>query len=249
MTTAPQNRHEERVLQDIDAQIPRVEWDDFFRYEFDWRQGQHVAAIGPTGSGKTTLAMAVLEKRRNLVVLATKPRDETLEALEKSDKFLRMKEWKSLSPVLYPKRILWPDAKDLYSARTQQKEFRNALKKIYREGYWCVYIDELWFIIHHLKLELEVRTFLQQARSNKISLFVCTQRPAFVPLEVYDQSTHLFFWKDNDKRNLDRISGIAWLNSAMIRSVVARLEKHEVLYINTETGFMCRTMAPPPGGK
>jgi hypothetical protein len=82
-----------------------------------------------------------------------------------------------------------------------------------------------------------------------ISLVVATQRPAFVPLEVYDQSQHLFFWRDNDERNLKRISGISWLNAAYVQALVASLERHEVLYINTPTGLMYRTTAPFKEGK
>jgi hypothetical protein len=119
---------------------------------------------------------------------------------------------------------------------------------IYRTGCWCVYWDELWYMIHQLKMELELRTYLQQARALKISLMVGTQRPAFVPLEIYDQSTHLFFWRDNDESNLRRISGISYLSAVAIRSLVANLEPHEFLYINTKTGQMIRSTAPRRGG-
>jgi len=230
--------------------IPYVEWEDFLATKFMWRQSEHVACIGPNGSGKTNLTMHLLPIRKYIVATGTKPRDDVLEGLQKHDGFRRMQEWQELNPQLYPKRLIWPDARDLYSAKRQQEVFRNAFAHIYREGGWCIYIDELWFFIHHLRLELEVRTFLQQARSNMISLVVLTQRPAFVPVEVYDQSTHLFFWRDNDERNLRRLSGIAWLSANLVRNAIANLKKHEVLYINTRTGEMYRTKAPPPkGGK
>lgn len=230
-----------RLTQDkLDEMAPRVSWGEF-RKQLEWTQGEHVGMIGPTGSGKTTLAEAILDLRKYVVVLATKPRDESLEEYAKSRKFKRVREWVSMSPDLAPRRILWPDAKSLYSAVVQRKEFQKALASIYGEGAWCVYIDELWFIIHHLKLEREVRTYLQQARSNMISLVVATQRPAFVPVEVYDQSTHLFFWRDNDERNLNRISGISWLAAGYVRALVATLERHEVLYVHTPTGRMLRT--------
>jgi hypothetical protein len=227
-------------------QVPFYEWDEFLLRYFRWIQGEHVALIGPTGSGKTSLMLRILALRAFVVVLATKPRDKTLSALVKHG-FRRMKKWDpALSPRKYPKRLLWPDASKMYSAHTQQAEFVATLDAIYRVGYWCVCVDELWYLIHHLKMSFEVKTYLQQARSLKISLLVGTQRPAHVPVEIYDQSSHLFFWLDNDETNLKRISGISYRSSHLIRDVVSSLEKHEVLYIHRDTGFMCRTMAPPP---
>lgn len=233
----------------INEAAPVVEWTDFLNLDtrtgiFRWEQGQHVALLGPTGRGKTTLAQAILPIRKYIVALATKPKDETLEKFAAEHGFKRYEEWPEVSPELSPRRLLWPDARTMYSAITQRREFKAALDKIYREGNWTVYVDELWYIIHHLKLEFEVRTYLQQARSNGISFVATTQRPAFVPLEIYDQSTHLFFWKDNDENNLRRISGIAWLSANKVKYLVSHLEPHQVLYINTVSGLMVRTTVP-----
>lgn len=237
-----------RRTEQANAKVPHLPWDEFNAKVFRWRQGEHVALIGPTGSGKTTLALAILELRRYVVALGTKPKDSTLEMLISRGGFKRYAKWERISTQLSPKRVLWPDAKSLHSAKVQQEQFKEALAHIYREGGWAVYIDELWFIIHHLKLELEVKTYLQQARALDISLVAATQRPAHIPLEVYDQSTHLFFWRDNDERNLNRISGISWLSADLVRHIVSRLERHEVLYINTAYGMMFRTKAPSPVG-
>lgn len=228
---------------------PVLPWEFFLKKVFRWEQGEHVAAIGPTGSGKTTLALNLLAMRKYVVALGTKPLDETLDSLITDAHFVRYEEWTNVEVSRYPRRIIWPDARALHSAKAQRREFQTALDHIYRQGRWTVYIDELWFIIHHLRMELEVRTYLQQARSLGISLFVATQRPAFVPLEIYDQSTHLFFWRDNDERNLSRISGISWRNAGDIRHLIAELERHQVLYINTVTGAMFRTMCPPAENK
>lgn len=233
---------------------PVLPWAVFTGKVFRWRQGEHLAMIGPTGSGKTTLSLHLLGLRKYVVALGTKPADQTLDMLVNDAGFKRFESWENVESDRYPKRIIWPDARALHSAQAQRREFRNALAEIYRQGSWCVYIDELWFIIHHLKLELEIRTYLQQARSIGISLAVATQRPAFVPLEIYDQSTHLFFWRDNDERNLSRISGISWRSSADIKHLISELERHQVLYINTITGDMFRTTCPetvklPRGGK
>lgn len=234
--------------------VHAVEYEEFIR-TFDWQQGEHIGMIGPTGSGKTTLALSLLEIRKYVVVFATKPKDSTLDQLVKRKKFRKIRHWRDsgwwgfgLSPSKYPKRILWPNARSLYSAGKQQRVFREAFELAYDEGNWCIYLDELWMMVNFLKLGFEVRVMLQQARSLGISLVSATQRPAFVPLELYDQSSHLFFWRDNDERNLSRISGISWLNADYVRGTVANLKQHEVLYIctrNSETR-MVRFTPPPP---
>ena len=227
---------------------PIVSWEEFLA-KFVWKQGQHVAMVGPTGGGKTTLALNLIGARQFITVLATKPKDEVLDNLEKFNQFRKMARWKDYDPVRVPKRVIWPDATELYSARHQQWVFREAMAYMYRQGGWCIYIDELWYIIHHLKLDLEIRTFLQQSRSIKVSLVALTQRPANVPLELYDQSTHLFFWLDNDERNLKRLSGISWKSAKLVQNMIANLEQHQVLYINTRSGEMIRFTPPPPDEK
>ena len=234
-----------RQQYDVDDMSPVIPWDQFVTDFFEWNQSQHVGLIGPTGSGKTSLALHILGQRQYVTVFGTKPKDDTLSELQKRG-YRFMKEWKSFDPEMVPKRLLWPKADKLYSARQQRQVFQRAFDAIYPQGGWCVFIDELWFIIHHLKLDPEIRTFLMQSRSNEISLVLCTQRPSRVPLEVYDQSDHLFFWQDNDEANLRRISGISWANGKAVMQIVANLDKYQVLYANTRTGKMCRVTPPPP---
>lgn len=237
-------------------EAPRVPWDVFMTEHFRWAQGEHVALIGPTGQGKTNLLTQLLPIHPYVVVFATKPRDASMQALIKSADFHGMKpngqqtgyypikQWQSLDPAKFPRRVLWPDAMSLNSVGHQRAVFHHAFERIYREGGWTVALDELWYINNVLKLEMDVKLYLLQARALGISLLAATQRPAWVPLEVYDQSTHLFFFRDNDETNLKRISGISFRSAELVRMVVSNLDRYQVLYVNTRTGEMMRTRSP-----
>lgn len=227
----------------LSTEAPRIPWNKFVSEHFNWVSGEHVALIGPTGQGKTTMLMNILRIPTFVVVFATKPRDKTMDELL-SLGYLKISRWQSIPAVEEPRRVLWPDARKLNSAETQKEVFEDAMARIYLEGGWTVAIDELWFFINELKMGQQVKTYLLQARSLGISLVVATQRPAWVPLEIYDQSTHLFFWRDNDETNLRRISGISYKSSSIIREIVANLDQYQVLYINTRTGEMVRTRCP-----
>ena len=227
----------------ISRDAPRVPWDVFLRDKFVWEQGEHVEIIGPTVQGKTNLLNQLLPLNRYVTVFATKPQDESMNRLVRSG-YYPIDRWMNLDPKDYPRRVLWPDARALNSFEKQREIFHDAFARIYREGGWTVALDELWYIDNILRLEMDVKMYLLQARALGISLLAATQRPFSVPVEVYDQSTHLFFWRDNDERNLQRLSGISYRSADLIRSVVSDLERFQVLYINTRTGEMLRTRSP-----
>lgn len=236
-----------------DSMAPVIPWDDFTTYVFDWRQDQHVGLIGPTDSGKSTLTYSILPMRKYCVFFATKPADKVLEQFGKKAGFVKIEDYPPkvgrfrkhvASPQEMPRRLLWPDASTLGAVDRQQEVFGRAFEQIYAEGGWCVCWDEFWMMTSILKMDKEARIMLQQARANDMAFVMGAQRPSRIPLELFDQTTHLFFWRDNDEVNLKRMGGIGWLSSGPIRAFVANLEQYQVLYINTRKGWMFRTTAP-----
>jgi hypothetical protein len=178
-----------------------------------------------------------------VTVFATKPYDSSMLALI-DEGYLRMSKWEPRDPIQFPRRVLWPDATRMDSKKTQKAVFEHALDVIYREGGWTVAFDELWYMSQILRMDEEIKTYLLQARSLKISILAATQRPAWVPRELYTACTHLMFWRCNDETDLQSIGGIGWRSSALIRETVSDLDEYQCLYVNTRTGRMCRTRCP-----
>lgn len=231
----------------VATDIPQVAWEDFLR-GFVWKQGEHVSMVGPTGSGKTTLMLEILSRRELVCVFANKPRDETMDKLAKTAGYRKVQRFEYNDHDR--KLILWPKGKGIADFEAvQSKAYYDALAEIWQIGYFCCVFDEVRYICDNLKLRRYVELFWQQARALKISVVAGTQRPAFVPVMMFDQATHLFFWCDNDELNLKRIGGLGATNSKMIREVVSHLEPRNVLYLNTRTGEMLTTKVELKGSK
>lgn len=225
--------------------IVRLAWAEFLA-DFRWQQGEHVAGIGTTGSGKTTLFNALLDRRRYVVWLQTKPKDKVADGLVRAG-WYKAREWPA--PVWAERVILWPRI-DRRSFRGEQRSvFLHAIDSIYEAGGWCVYADELYYLVRDLGMEQSFNDLWTQGRSLHISLVAGMQRPAWVPLNAYAQSTHLFFFRANDERDLKTIGGIGATDSRVIRSAVARLagppdagfavdECCEFLYVNSRSARM-----------
>lgn len=241
-SSGPPQRQEALLRGQIGLSAPRRPWDKFLRLDFRWLNGEHVGLIGPTGQGKTTMLKALLPLHRYTTVFATKPADEEMQDLIKNHGYELYEKWpRGLDPKESPRRVIWPDATKIDSDELQRQVFSDAFARIYREGAWTLAIDELWWFDQVLNLSKPIKTYLLQARSLKISLLAATQRPAWVPREIYSACTHLFIWRTSDQTDLMSLSGIGASDARLIREVVANLDRFEALYINTRTGRMIRT--------
>lgn len=215
--------------------IERINWKSFYE-SLNWRQGEHLSILGATGGGKTRLALALLPLRTYISFLATKPRDETITRYGRRNKYELIRKW---PPSPRSERVLlWPKFIKPGDEVNQAKVFYEAMMAMFVEGGWSVYVDEAYYFSKVLKFDAILRIYWTQARSNDVTLIASTQRPRDVPLLMYDQATHLFFFRFRDKRDLDRLSEIGWLDGREIKENVARLQLHEFLYVNNITGKM-----------
>lgn len=220
---------------------PTISWEDFQRH-FVWRQGEHVSVIGSTGSGKTQLALELLPRRDYTVMLATKPRDRTLDSMVRSKEWRRMDTWRT--PHIHDRKIIvWPPLRSPEDMALQAKAIDTALREIFRVGKWCVFCDEIAYVCEQLKLKNTCNMYWLQGRSLDLSFVTCAQRPFSVPQPMLTEATHLFLFRNNDARNIKRFSEINAVDPKAVAVEVGRLERFQFLYINTRDGELLKSKA------
>lgn len=211
------------------AGVPVVPFADHLRM-LKWSPGEHVALVGPTGQGKTTLALELLKLRRWVVILATKPADDTLKGLRKYG-YMRLAKWPPPNDTT-TRVILWPKWRDPSYDRSQRRTFHEALMAIFRAGGWTVFADDTQYLSKHLGLASDLNSLWLQARAIKVSLVAATQRPRWVPVECWANSTHLYIWGTSNVDDLRALGNLTGVDAATVRQVVAQLPEFHALYVN-----------------
>ena len=236
-----------RADRERQSTVEVLDWPRFFR-DWRWKPGEHVTIIGPNGQGKSTLACALETKRARIAKLTSKPRDPLFEELVRRG-WTRVQRWpRATADDSQGRRriLLWVPTATITQVPRTARVFREALEAMMKEGGWVCDIDELLFAAdpHWLALGKQFELMWQQARTLGVSLLVCSQRSAHIPLLAYDQVEHLFVFRENDLVGADRIGMMAGLDRFEVRDVVRGLDRFEVLYIGVRNGRLVRTMAP-----
>lgn len=219
--------------------LERAPWDATVD-RMDWRPGEHVTFIGPNGRGKTEAAIKLAtERRRWIVFLSTKRIDSTQDVLVEHG-FRRISQVKDINPGIHNRFIFKPPFPKNASASDLKANhgaaFSQALITLREQTGWTIMVDECRYIAGTLGLRDELEMLWLQGRSEKTTVMANTQRPRFIPLEAYDQATHIFMWSDSDRNNIVRVSEMAGLNTDLVLATLPGLPKHDILYINTVTG-------------
>lgn len=230
--------------------VPEVPWeafqDAFHRVWREGEEGQHLSAIGATRSGKTTTLVQVMDARRYVVVLLTKPRDPLFAKLaSRGYKTVHAAdEWPSRD--WHPKIIVHLPTEGLsrQQGARQASKIRRVLHRVWTQGDTDLYIDEIAELTDLLGLDTELRTLWKEAGSANVSMIAGTQRPARVPLEMYSQARFLFFWRSQNRDLMKKLADMNAGNPELARQVVAQLDRFELLVIDTWEGEMVRTRPP-----
>lgn len=207
---------------------------------------EHVTILGPTGTGKSTLAMEVAGLRYYVVQLMEKPRDDLLEKALKRQGYRRTTELPE--PGGWRRVYVWPPARGPEDEPGQRVAFRATLRGAMRAGVWHVVVHEGGYLIDPLGLASDLKYILRLGRSNGVGLILCSQRPAWLPRDIYSQASHLFLFGTNDSVDLKALGGLNGMDERRVRDTVAALgaegDPHRFLYVGTRDGTLVTSRAP-----
>lgn len=195
-----------------------------------WEQGEHIAVVGDTGSGKTTLMSELLKPHRYrdfVVVLKTKRRDDTFE------NFRGYRQIESINQirVSHDFYILAPPRGRGGAGLVRlREETIRLLDMADQAGGWTVVIDELFFVDEKLKLGEYLDDLLTQGRSSGLTLLCGMQRPVRITRFALSQATHVFAFEMEGRDAQE----LGYATSQTMRQAVNNLDgsRHEFAYFN-----------------
>ncbi len=199
-----------------------------------WQPGDHVALVGPTGTGKTTMACGILPLRRYVLAFDPKSGDSTLATLKRHG-FERCTSWPPPRDVRRrvekgePARLLvGPVVRSREDLPKQKATFAKALDGAFDEGGWSVYVDELQLMADRrmLGLTTSVERILVAARDRGVSMITSFQRPANVPRSASDQASWIAVWYTRDIDVVNRLAEMVGRPKAEIRGALKGLDRY-----------------------
>jgi hypothetical protein len=232
-----------------------------------WKPGQHWALIGPTGEGKSTKAVGLLEQRKWVLALDPKGEDETLE----SSGYQRVT---SMPPPKDP--MGWLPWRDPYpgsdqwiwervdaglpvglvagfEALTDEQDaalhslMRDAVTWCRRTRGWTLYVDEFELLSSQRMFRLgpDIERMLITARRAGTSVVTSFQAAAWVSKHATRQASFVSLWPTRERQMIKTVAESMGRDWRVIAAAVDELPPYHVLVIPKQIRMpMIITSAP-----
>lgn len=207
-------------------------------------QPEHVEILGPTGSGKSFAEKVILLERARLrgshvVVIATKPADETVSSMGWPivEQWPPTRGWRQEDGA--KQVIYWAKADGLSKAARegQAAQVADLLHKLWKPNSNIIVVfDEIAYVEKELGLATTVATYYREARALGITIVANTQRPQGVSRFVHSESTWVFAFAPKDEEDAERIAQVLG-NKKYYKEILGTLDrsKREFLLVHNRT--------------
>jgi hypothetical protein len=210
-------------------------WDTFLDdFKKEWKPGQHIAIIAPTGQGKSTVLVTLLDLRTYVLAFDPKGGDETLGKCG----FPRLGHWPppgkaydrmaDKKPVKY---LVGPKINRLAERPALAAVQAQALEGAFDDRGWTVAIDELQIAADKMGQADAIDNLLISARTRGVSVVSLFQRPADVPRAAYQMASWIFLGLTLDVDTINRLAEIVGRPKYEIRGAVNGLAKQDYSWL------------------
>lgn len=243
----------------------RLTREEYLRDYFDYRPGEHLSLISPTGKGKTHLAYQLLDnamrQNPNLTVASMMPKSSDDSAsqwakalgLKETADWPPRKRWWEEKPRGH---ILWPPHDPSVDATTDREQVAEVMRKCLHRQYYAgdsiTFADDIHVIAVLMGLNPECEQFWTAGRSSGAGLWSASQKPSgtlgsgSVSSFSYNAPTHLYLGRDTDERNIRRFGEIGGVDGREIEAIVRGLNLYQIngnsvseyLYIDKRGPFL-----------
>ncbi|HXO23075.1 MAG TPA: hypothetical protein VN870_00745 [Streptosporangiaceae bacterium] len=248
--------------------VLQLDRDTFLDEYFDYRPGEHLNAIAPTGAGKTHVvyqcAQVAMRQNPQLDFVSLMPKPNSPGTVHWAH-VLGLKETASWPPERWPWQdkpagyVLWPKHRKDIPVEENRMQVAAHLRKALAEQYWkgssIVFADDIYVTAVLMGLNPECEEYWTAGREGGAALWSANQKPSgtlgggAVSSFSYNAPTHLFLGKDTDERNIRRFGEIGGgIDPRQIESIVRDLRLYrigqqsvsELLYLDKRGPYLAR---------
>jgi hypothetical protein len=221
--------------------VERVPWrelEPWILRSWGWPDGrwsaEHMAILGPTGSGKSHFATTLIHKRvarsgAHAVIVVTKRDDDTLRAMQR-------KGWnviRSWPPSYGQSHVLFwpPSGKPSEGTGKQRAAIGRMMDELFKpESNIIVLWDEIAYVEHELRLQNRMVHWWREARTLGLTQVGMTQRPRFVSRYMHSEPSWSVGFGFTDEDDANRVAEIMG-NRKEYKPILLSLERYEFLLV------------------